>query len=770
MKRILTIKHKLLIAILGVSIIAFSLAIGYISISAKKTVINDAIALTNTLAEKYSAEIQSLFENDLSAMQALSRVVLTYKSMPEKQWKEIFADMYYEYLKGNPQILAVWDSWELSHLDPTHNKPYGRYRTVFWRDGQQIKSNFSIQSLSGDSPSYARVKQNAKDCIENPYFYSYSETDQDQLLMTSVISPIIDNGKFIGVVGVDIRLDRYQPIILQIKPYKGSYAFLMANDFQYVSHPNQDKQGQSVLEDYESTFDQFEATQKIVNGETCSFVARDINAVKSYFVFTPIFFGHTGTNWSLAIVVPLSSVNAKAKLNFIISLIVGFLGIIALAVVTYYISTRISNSLISTTNVIKRMALGHISKEMELPVTTSDEIGQMAQALNETIEGLNQKVVFATKIGAGEIDYDYKALGNDDVLGAALLDMRHSIKTSQEEEKKRRIEDNQRQWANEGVVKFGDILRQNNDDMNALSRSVIKGLVEMLDANQGGLFLFNDDDPDDPHFKLMANFAYNRYKYKQKKILPGEGLIGACAIEKKTIYLTEIPDGYIEITSGLGKSNPKSLLIAPLNLDNTVLGVVEVASFNPFEDYQIEFVERICETIASTLSSVKINIKTASLLAKTQQQAEEMQAQDEEMRQNMEELQATQEESFRKTAELQSIIDALNYTSYTVEYDIQGYITSVNNAYLDLLGLSRDTVIGTHYLDKIDLDDERAKEYGNMWNDLRNGIPKKTTSRFLVNGKLFVFQETFNPLKDDQGTVYKILKISNNITNLVTDK
>ena len=195
-----------------------------------------------------------------------------------------------------------------------------------------------------------------------------------------------------------------------------------------------------------------------------------------------------------------------------------------------------------------------------------------------------------------------------------------------------------------------------------------------------------------------------------------------------------------------------------------------MSSFNPLEDYQIVFVERICETIASTLSSVRINIKTASLLAKTQQQAEEMQAQDEEMRQNMEELQATQEESFRKTAELQSIIDALNYTSYTVEYDIQGYITSVNNAYLDLLGLSRDTVIGTHYLDKIDLDDERAKEYGNMWNDLRNGIPKKTTSRFLVNGKLFVFQETFNPLKDDQGTVYKILKISNNITNLVTDK
>ena len=134
------------------------------------------------------------------------------------------------------------------------------------------KSNFSIQSLSGDSPSYARVKQNAKDCIENPYFYSYSETDQDQLLMTSVISPIIDNGKFIGVVGVDIRLDRYQPIILQIKPYKGSYAFLMATIFNTFLTPTKTNKGKVSRITNPPLIN---CAPKIVNGETCSFVARD---------------------------------------------------------------------------------------------------------------------------------------------------------------------------------------------------------------------------------------------------------------------------------------------------------------------------------------------------------------------------------------------------------------------------------------------------------------------------------------------------------------
>ncbi len=61
-------------------------------------------------------------------------------------------------------------------------------------------------------------------------------------------------------------------------------------------------------------------------------------------------------------------------------------------------------------------------------------------------------------------------------------------------------------------------------------------------------------------------------------------------------------------------------------------------------------------------------------------------------------------------------------------------------------------------------------EYEKMWNDLMNGIPCKLMNRFIVNEKSFVFQETYTPLKDEQGVVYKILKISNNVTNLVTKK
>jgi GAF domain-containing protein len=109
----------------------------------------------------------------------------------------------------------------------------------------------------------------------------------------------------------------------------------------------------------------------------------------------------------------------------------------------------------------------------------------------------------------------------------------------------------------------------------------------------------------------------------------------------------------------LGENDPLCLLVVPLKIGNKLYGVIELAGFTDFEPYKISFLETIGESVATTLSKLKISLQTAQLLEHTRQQKEEMATQEEEMRMNMEELKATQELSMAREEQLKKEIENL---------------------------------------------------------------------------------------------------------------
>jgi methyl-accepting chemotaxis protein len=310
-----------------------------------------------------------------------------------------------------------------------------------------------------------------------------------------------------------------------------------------------------------------------------------------------------------------------------------------------------------TKNILLSMGKGILPKDKLTEGT--DELGQMAKALNQLIKGLTNIFNFSVDIGKGNFNSHFESLSDDDVLGHSLLDMRNELKKAAEEEKRRKEEDEQRNWAAQGVARFSDILRKNTDELNELSYNIISNLVKYTNSNQGGIYVVNDNDKSNLFIEMKASYAYDRRKFISKRIEIGEGLVGRCYQEKEKIYLTDIPHDYMKITSGLGEDSPKALLIVPLIYNDVIYGLVEIASFDPYPPYVIEFIERIGESIAATISSSKAQIQTALLLEQSQQQAEEMSSQEEEMRQNMEELRATQEQSARREEELQHEVSEL---------------------------------------------------------------------------------------------------------------
>lgn len=260
---------------------------------------------------------------------------------------------------------------------------------------------------------------------------------------------------------------------------------------------------------------------------------------------------------------------------------------------------------------------------------------------NERVRSLSS---FIESVSKGEYDIQLESKGVDDHLTAMLISMRESLKGNAETERRRN-------WSTSGLAKIGEILRASSGNTAVLYDNIIQFVVKYTKSNQGGMFILNNEDEHNHFLELTSCYAFERKKFIQKTIDPGQGLIGQCFLEAERIYLLEVPDDYIHITSGLGNENPSALLLIPMKVNDQVFGVIELATFGKYEEFEIALVEEFAESIASTIATVKTNESTRILLEQTQQQAEEMRSQEEEMRQNMEELSATQEEMGRKEKE-----------------------------------------------------------------------------------------------------------------------
>jgi len=304
---------------------------------------------------------------------------------------------------------------------------------------------------------------------------------------------------------------------------------------------------------------------------------------------------------------------------------------------------------------------------------------------------------FVEKLRQGETNVDIELVDKGDELGKALINLRDELKRSKEEEAARKKEDFQRHWITEGLAKFGAILRENTNNLEQLSYQVVSNLVKYVDAQQAGFYILNDTDKNHRYFELYSCFAYGRKKFADKKVEWGEGLVGACAIENQTVFLTQVTENYVEITSGLGKSNPRCILIVPLKFNDMVYGVLELASFKIYENFEVEFIEKVAESIASTISNVKINLRTALLLKESQEQAVILARQEEEMRNNMNELKLTQIEAAKQSEQFISFTNSVNHTMIRAEYTVDGTLLYANTKFLQKLGYSANgDVEGRH--------------------------------------------------------------------------
>ncbi len=334
----------------------------------------------------------------------------------------------------------------------------------------------------------------------------------------------------------------------------------------------------------------------------------------------------------------VSSFHSISNVDILLGIIIAMGVIFSLFI--FLLRRNINRSLWQSGQVLEKISKGEIPDRVE---EKEDEFKIIRKSSNKMIDYLKDASDFALQIGEGNFKGKFRSKSEKDLLGNALIEMSDRLFKVAEEDKVRN-------WMNEGQAKFANILRQYGNNLQELGDQLISGLVGYLGAIQGGLFVVREEDGK-PVLELLSAFAYDRKKYEKRKIRPGEGLAGQVFLERKEIYIRDLREDHFYIQTGMGTSRPVSVLIVPLMEEDNIEGVLELASLKEMDEHQIAFVKKVAESIASSLRSGKINLKTRQLLDETRQKAEEMAAQEEELRQNMEELAATQEQMERLRAD-----------------------------------------------------------------------------------------------------------------------
>jgi len=204
-------------------------------------------------------------------------------------------------------------------------------------------------------------------------------------------------------------------------------------------------------------------------------------------------------------------------------------------------------------------------------------------------------------------------------------------------------------WIKSNIAALGSAL-QTAGTARDFANTAITRLMPLLGGGAGVVYLWNEKTET---LDLQGSWGFKKRRHLSTSYRLGESLVGQCALERATIILTEVPDDYIRIASGTGEAAPRTILVAPVVSRERVLGVIEIASFQPFTADQQALIEEALPVIGLNLEIQDRNHRTRELLEQTQQQAEELRATEEELRVQGEGLQAANLELQDKTGALE---------------------------------------------------------------------------------------------------------------------
>jgi HAMP domain-containing protein/CheY-like chemotaxis protein len=266
----------------------------------------------------------------------------------------------------------------------------------------------------------------------------------------------------------------------------------------------------------------------------------------------------------------------------------------------------------------------------------TDNVNQLAAQLTSQIRAIGG---VATAVTKGDLSRTVEVDARGEVgqltenVNEMIRNLRDTTRVNAEQD-----------WLKTNLARFTGML-QGQKDIKTVAKLIMSELAPLVNS-QTAVFYLNEPVDDQPLLKYMAGFAPpKRHNFQQFR--SGEGLVGQCVYERKSILVKNVPPDYLEVTSGTGSARPLNIIVLPVLFEGDIKAVIELASFDTFSDNHLLFLDQLTESIGIVLNTIAANMRTEELLKQSQSLTTELQSQQEELRSTNEEL----EEKARLLAE-----------------------------------------------------------------------------------------------------------------------
>ncbi|NJO87866.1 MAG: hypothetical protein HC831_02085 [Chloroflexia bacterium] len=269
-------KLKSILLILSSVVIIYIVIFTFFLVQYRNSAFKEAEKKIDAYGKEHVNSMKADFNIALGITRALAFSYLSSDSLREEDRFKYFTGMLEQIFKNTSGYATAWSTFQFNGFLDNYDKEYGRAYVGSYKMNGKVTTSMIKANLDGTKkdPNYDEVKNNPREFASPPYLYSLTMDGNNMILVTSIMTPIMKNGKFCGLAGLDVTLDKYEEIIKKIKPYEKSIAYLVSGDGQFVAHPEKDKVGKNLKDVYKELEAKNNIMERTTDGEPFSFSIR----------------------------------------------------------------------------------------------------------------------------------------------------------------------------------------------------------------------------------------------------------------------------------------------------------------------------------------------------------------------------------------------------------------------------------------------------------------------------------------------------------------